>query len=77
MTGEENRSLKVTALLVEDLAALLSKSGAHVTAEMLRRDIDEGAPVNADGTVNLVHYAAWLVRQATGDRLQTTGEGRT
>ena len=63
MTGEENRSLKVTALLVEDLAALLSKSGAHVTAEMLRRDIDEGTPVNADGTVNLVHYAAWLVKE--------------
>jgi hypothetical protein len=30
---------------------------------MLRADIDAGAPANADGTINLVHYAAWLVKE--------------
>ncbi len=35
---------------------------------MIREDIAEAAPANADGTVNLVHYAAWLVREmASGD----------
>ena len=35
----------------------------------LRRDVEAGAPVNPDGTINLVHYAAWLVKEmaARGD----------
>jgi hypothetical protein len=28
---------------------------------MIARDIEAGVPVNPDGTINLVHYAAWLV----------------
>jgi len=57
-----NSSLTATALSVEDLARLLSRSGGKlVTVEVIRQDIEEGAPVNADGTVNLIHYAAWLV----------------
>jgi len=62
--------IKVTALPLADLARLLSKSaGRTITPEMLRRDVDAGAPVNPDGTVNLVHYAAWLVQEvaARGD----------
>jgi hypothetical protein len=26
-------------------------------------DLEGGAPTHADGTVNLVHYAAWLVKE--------------
>jgi hypothetical protein len=32
---------------------------------MLEADLTAGAPVNADGSINLVHYAAWLVREAS------------
>lgn len=62
--------IKVTALSLADLARLLSKSaGRTVPVETIRRDVDAGAPVNPDGTVNLVHYAAWLVKEvaARGD----------
>ena len=46
------------------MARILSASGPQpVTAEMLQADIDAGAPVNADGTMNLVHYAAWIVKE--------------
>jgi len=31
-----------------------------LSADVVKRHIDAGAPVNSDGTVNLVHYAAWL-----------------
>lgn len=56
--------MKVTALSLYDLAKLLSKSaGRVISPEMLRRDVDAGAPVNSDGTLNLVHYAAWLVKE--------------
>ena len=43
--------------------------GKAVTEAMLRADIDAGAPANADGSINLVHYAAWLVKEmsAGGD----------
>jgi hypothetical protein len=49
---------------VADAARLLTRIGGQpVTAEMLRADIAAGAPTNADGTINLVHYAAWLLRE--------------
>jgi hypothetical protein len=57
-------SAKWTALSIADLSKLLSKcAGKPVTVEMIRYDIEAGAPVNADGTVSLIHYAAWLVRE--------------
>ena len=61
--------LQPTSLTVEHTARILSAvGGREVTEAMVRRDIEAGAPVNADGTINLVHYAAWLVREmARGD----------
>jgi hypothetical protein len=43
------------ALELRDAAKLLGISEA-----MLREDLLAGAPSNADGTLNLVRYAAWL-----------------
>jgi hypothetical protein len=57
--------VKITALEVETLAALLAKGGAKVTADMIRADMAAGAPTNADGTVNLVHYTAWMNLELT------------
>jgi len=56
-------------MALPDAAKLLSAvGGSPVTEEMLREDLGLGAPANADGTLNLVHYAAWLVREvARGD----------
>ncbi len=61
--------LSPTAMSMADAAKLLTAVGAaKVTEEMLREDLGFGAPANADGTLNLVHYAAWLVREvARGD----------
>jgi hypothetical protein len=66
MQGSEG--LKITALSLVDVAALLSRVGGKpVTAEMIREDIAAGAPQNPDGTMNLIQYAAWLVREVTRD----------
>ena len=43
------------ALAVEDVARALG-----LAVDAVRQDIAQGAPTNADGSVNLVHYAAWL-----------------
>lgn len=57
-------ALNPAALPVADAARVLSRAGGFpVTEAMLRADIDAGAPTNADGTINLVRYAAWLVRE--------------
>jgi hypothetical protein len=56
--------LNPTALTVEQAARLLSAASPKpVSPRMVRDDIDDGAPTNADGTLNLVHYAAWLIRE--------------
>jgi len=58
-------ALNPTVLSVEQAARVLAAVGARcATVENIGRDIEAGAPVNADGTVNLVHYAAWLAKEA-------------
>ena len=55
---------KLTALSLSDVATLLKRSGSHRASEaVVREDIDAGAPTNADGTINLIHYAAWLAKE--------------
>ena len=62
--GRQGGPLNPQALRLADLARVLSASGPRpVTVEMLQADIDDGAPANPDGTVNLVEYARWLIRE--------------
>ena len=68
--GQGTSRLNPAALGVADAARVLSRIGGKpITEQMLRADIEAGAPVNADGSLNLVHYAAWLVKEmsAGGD----------
>lgn len=61
----ENNPIKITALSVADLATLLRRSGSRTISEdAIRRDIEKGAPVNPDGTVNLINYTAWLIKES-------------
>jgi hypothetical protein len=65
--GRQGGPLNPQALSLEDVARILTASGGKpITVEMVRDDIDDGAPVNPDGTINLVQYAAWLVREMAG-----------
>jgi hypothetical protein len=60
----ETTGLNPNALTLADTARLLARVGGQaVTVEMLQADVMAGAPTNADGTINLVHYAAWLVKE--------------
>jgi hypothetical protein len=62
--GSSRRQLSPTSMSLADAAQLLTAvGGSSVTEEMLREDLGLGAPANGDGTLNLVHYAAWLVRE--------------
>ena len=56
-------TLNPTALTPYDLARLLSAAGdTPVTVDVIDADIAGGAPTNGDGTLNVVHYGAWLLR---------------
>jgi len=56
--------LNSTALPVPDLVKIMRNAGSrYVSEDAIRKDISSGAPVNPDGTMNLVHYAAWLVKE--------------
>ena len=56
-------SLKLTALQPEMLVNILKQAGSRqISAEKLAADFAAGAPKNEDGTVNLVEFAAWLVK---------------
>ncbi|MFV0442873.1 MAG: hypothetical protein ACK5Q5_04800 [Planctomycetaceae bacterium] len=56
--------LNPNALAPGDVAALLSRTGiAAVSEAQVRDEVVAGAPTNPDGTLNLVHYAAWLVTE--------------
>ena len=63
-----DKHLNPLALSPENLVKVLVKSGCRImTLEMLRRDIDSGMPVNADGTVNLVKYMGWMIKEIDRD----------
>ena len=58
---------KITALTPDQAAKILAAAGSRrITEAMVWADIASGAPTNADGTVNLVHYTAWLVKEMAG-----------
>lgn len=61
---DEDHNLRVTALSLASAARLLQVAGAAAADEAtLRAHLARGAPSNPDGTLNLVHYTAWLVRE--------------
>ena len=62
--SEGNNQVDPTRLPVEQAAKLLAAAyRERIDPEKIRIDLQNGAPVNADGTINLVHYAAWLVKE--------------
>ena len=64
--NQEPVGLNPSALTFENAARLLTRVGGAppVTVDQIAADVAAGAPANVDGTINLVHYAAWLVREA-------------
>jgi hypothetical protein len=51
-------SINPAALTPETTAKMLG-----LQVEIVQKHITQGAPVAADGTINLVNYAAWLNRR--------------
>ena len=58
-----DNSLRLTALQPDMLINLLKSAGSRlISAELLVADFEAGAPRNEDGTINLIEFAAWIVK---------------
>ena len=68
---KEKDQLDPNSMTVTSLAKMLTREGDDkVTPKIIRANIAAGAPTNPDGTMNLIHYAAWLTKEMT-----TRGDG--
>jgi hypothetical protein len=64
---DERQVLNPAALAVADAARLLG-----VPLDVVQKHLAEGAPRAGGGTMNLIHYAAWLNRELA--RREPTGQ---
>ena len=63
MTGQQT-PLDPNRLSPEQAAKLLSAAAkVHIPVEQITEDLDNGAPQNADGTISLMQYCAWMVKE--------------
>ena len=53
--ADDEKTRDPSALPLADAARMLG-----IDLQALEADIQAGAPTNPDGTIHLVHYAAWL-----------------
>ena len=59
-----SKTIDPSALTLEQCAALLQKLGNQsASVDHIRADIRAGAPTNTNGTINIAHYCAWLVKE--------------
>ena len=62
--SEGNNQVDPTRLTIEQAGKLLSAAfRERIDVTKIQEDLDAGAPTNADGTINLVHYSAWQAKE--------------
>jgi len=63
-SDHQQKSLKITALSVAEIAKVLSSaSGRRITEEQVRTIAEHGKLLKPDGTISLLDYTAFLVRE--------------
>jgi hypothetical protein len=64
MMAESRSPMDPNRLTPAQAAKLLSAAAkVQVPIEKIERDMADGAPANADGTLSLMSYAAWLLKE--------------
>ena len=62
-----NTTVNPLALPAGDAIRMLRRSGCpQMSDETLQRLIDDGLPLNADGTLNIIEYTAWMLKEVQG-----------
>ena len=64
MVSTSSEAANPNAMSKADLARILSRVGNWpITVSMIEADVVNGAPSNSDGSMNLIQYTAWLVKE--------------
>ena len=63
MAKTKPSALNPAALSIAQLVQVLVAAGGKGNADDVAADLADGAPANADGTIHLIHYTAWLASQ--------------
>ena len=58
-----NPEFQITRISIDDALEIFEKLGWKVTRNMIESDLRDGAPQNDDGTLNLIEYGAWLLKE--------------
>ena len=68
MVSNSSEPANPNAMSKADLARMLSRVGNWpITVTMIEADVANGAPFNSDGSMNLIQYTAWLVKELAND----------
>jgi hypothetical protein len=60
----DREKIDPSKLTPQQTAELLTRLGSEsVDADSVEADLADGAPANADGSLNAMRYCAWLVRE--------------
>jgi len=66
-SDKKPEKLNPNALSIADTVRLLNANASRdmetITEAMVQQDIKDGAPTNDDGTINYLHYVAWMTRE--------------
>jgi len=66
MGEQSNEGLNISALSVPDAAKILASAyGRQVTEAQVREVAEDGDLIRADGTINLIQFAAFLAKAVT------------
>ena len=67
MSEQSNQGRNISALSVPDAAKILASAyGRQITEQQVREVARVGNLLAADGTINLVHYTAFLAKEVSG-----------
>jgi len=62
---EKRKAVTINSLPIKDAATAISNAyQTRITSEQIEADVAAGAPTNADGTLDVVSYVAWLLQEA-------------
>ncbi|TWU19864.1 MULTISPECIES: hypothetical protein [Pirellulaceae] len=61
---DKRKAVTINSLPIKDAATAISNAyQTRITPEQIEADVAAGAPTNADGTLNVVAYVAWLLQE--------------
>ena len=62
--AEQEGSVDPQRLSIDQAAKVMAAAlKRRIEVEKVRQDVEDGAPTNSDGTLNLVQHAAWLTKE--------------